>query len=48
MLPIVAYSSLVEVPAQVDGQEFYLGASVWSADAERAWRVVEGIETSTV
>lgn len=48
VLPIIAYDNLDEVLTRIDGQEFGLGASVWSADTDRARQVAEGIEAGTV
>lgn len=47
-LPIVRYADLDEVIARANALEAGLGASVWSADPQRARRVAARIESGTV
>lgn len=48
VFPVVAYSSLDEVIATVNAQEFGLGASVWGADEAAATAVAERIDAGSV
>lgn len=48
VLPVVAYRDLDTVLATLDDQPFGLGASVWSADLDRARAVAERIDAGTV
>ncbi|MBQ0825262.1 aldehyde dehydrogenase family protein [Streptomyces tagetis] len=47
-LPVVAYDGLDAVLDGLNGQEFGLGASVWSPDLDRAHAVAARIEAGTV
>lgn len=48
VLPIVSYLSLNAVLETIDAQDFGLGASVWSADLDRAAQVATAIDAGTV
>lgn len=48
VFPVVAYHSLEQVLALLNGQEFGLGASVWGRDEEVATRVAERLEAGSV
>jgi acyl-CoA reductase-like NAD-dependent aldehyde dehydrogenase len=47
VLPLIAYSDLDEVLAEVNDSKFGLGSSVWSADAARAREVASRLESGT-
>jgi acyl-CoA reductase-like NAD-dependent aldehyde dehydrogenase len=47
-LPVLSYGSLEEAIRRANDTMFGLGASVWSADAERAAAVAERMEAGTV
>jgi acyl-CoA reductase-like NAD-dependent aldehyde dehydrogenase len=48
VLPVLRYSDLDEVIARANSTEYGLGASVWSADPERAYEVALRIDAGTV
>ncbi|MBI4941296.1 MAG: aldehyde dehydrogenase family protein [Actinobacteria bacterium] len=48
VLPILAYDSVDEAVERANGTPFGLGASVWSADPERAGDVADRLEAGTV
>jgi acyl-CoA reductase-like NAD-dependent aldehyde dehydrogenase len=48
VLPIVGYGDVADAVARANATHFGLGASVWSADPERAATVAEGVEAGTV
>ena len=48
MLPILTYRDLDEAVARANSSELGLGASVWSADEDRAVAVADRLEAGTV
>jgi aldehyde dehydrogenase len=48
VIPILPFTDEDEAVRLANGTEFGLGASVWSADAERAWRLARRIEAGSV
>jgi len=48
VIPILPFTDEEEAVRLANGTEFGLGASVWSADAERAWRLARRIEAGSV
>lgn len=48
VLPIIKYNDLDEAIAMANGVDVGLGASVWSADADKAREVASQIESGTV
>ncbi|WP_422933036.1 aldehyde dehydrogenase family protein [Sinomonas sp. P47F7] len=47
-LPIVAYTDLDDLVGRLNGQEFGLGASVWTPDLDKAQALAERLEVGTV
>lgn len=48
VLPVLKYSDVDEVIARVNGTEYGLGGSVWSANPERAFEVAQQFASGTV
>ena len=48
VLPVLRFSSVDDAVARANRSCYGLGASVWSADAERAHAVAERLEAGTV
>jgi len=48
ILPVLRYSSVDDVIARANDSPYGLGATVWSADVERAYQVASRIEAGTV
>jgi aldehyde dehydrogenase len=48
IIPVLPFADEDEAVALANGTEFGLGASVWSADAEPAWRLARRIEAGSV
>ncbi len=48
IIPILPFADEDEAVRLANGTEFGLGASVWSADTERAWRLARRIEAGSV
>lgn len=48
VLPVVSFSKVEDAIAGANGVELGLGASIWSADLEKAWDIAKQIESGTV
>jgi acyl-CoA reductase-like NAD-dependent aldehyde dehydrogenase len=48
VLPVLTYSNLDEAVARANASDLGLGASVWSADEERAIEIADRLEAGTV
>ena len=48
LIPILPFTGEEEAVRLANGTEYGLGASVWSADTERAWRLARRIEAGSV
>jgi acyl-CoA reductase-like NAD-dependent aldehyde dehydrogenase len=48
VMPVLKYASLDEVITRANASEYGLGATVWSANPERAYQVAMKLETGTV
>ena len=48
VMPVLKYSRLEDAIARANNSEYGLGATVWSADTQRAYEVAQKLETGTV
>jgi acyl-CoA reductase-like NAD-dependent aldehyde dehydrogenase len=48
VMPVLKYSRIEDAIARANKSEYGLGATVWSADTQRAYAVAERLETGTV
>jgi acyl-CoA reductase-like NAD-dependent aldehyde dehydrogenase len=48
VLPLLMYTNVDDAVARANGTQFGLGASVWSADPQRAAEVAERLDSGTV
>jgi acyl-CoA reductase-like NAD-dependent aldehyde dehydrogenase len=48
VMPVLKYSRIEDAIARANKSEYGLGATVWSADTQRAYAVAEKLETGTV
>ncbi|MFJ9034815.1 aldehyde dehydrogenase family protein [Streptomyces sp. NPDC102274] len=48
VLPLLKYTDIDDAVARANASEYGLGASVWSADADAAFRVAEQLQAGTV
>jgi acyl-CoA reductase-like NAD-dependent aldehyde dehydrogenase len=48
ILPVLAYDDLDDAITRVNDSEYGLGATIWTSDPERAFKVAERIESGTI
>jgi acyl-CoA reductase-like NAD-dependent aldehyde dehydrogenase len=48
VMPVLKYATVDEAVRRANASEYGLGATVWSADVERATQVAQRLETGTV